>query len=153
MWFLRRHLTASVWLDLRCLRCIWRAQQCCSSAWTRRTLSKYLKTTLYLQQKHHWDTDLTLTSLHTTDTRIPSLLPKAGRLDEWWEQHIYAVNYTAEKMKWISVIQRNNSLSKRACHKGIRRSMREDIQCPYWSCSHSHLTPHTYHTGMYIHTY
>lgn len=51
MWSLRRHLMASVLLDFRCLRCIWRAQQCCSSAWTRRTLSRYLNTTLYLQSK------------------------------------------------------------------------------------------------------
>lgn len=48
MWLRSRHFTASVWVDLRCFLCICSAQQCCSCDCTRRTLSRYLNTTLYL---------------------------------------------------------------------------------------------------------
>lgn len=108
MWFLRRHLTASVWLDLRCLRCICRAQQCCSSACTRRTLSKYLNTTLYLGQTRWAAQEQTLSPPHLHDTphgSVPATRPPRGRQarrvatdDSLWL--VYTVEYRTA-VKWV----------------------------------------------------
>lgn len=51
MWLRSLHFTASIWVDFKCFLCICRAQQCWSWDCTRRTLSRYLNTTLYLQKR------------------------------------------------------------------------------------------------------
>lgn len=73
MWLRSLHFTASIWVDFKCFLCIWRAQQCCSWDCTRRTLNRYLNTTLYLQKRaeSRWHTQ----PKHLTGLSI------------WWRGH------------------------------------------------------------------
>lgn len=69
MWLRSLHFTASVWVDFKCFLCICRAQQCWSWDCTRRTLSRYLNTTLYLREQAESEAALTARTRNNMATR------------------------------------------------------------------------------------